>query len=211
MSAEREIGYIKGGVCQPPSAPIWRSQLCCVWGATGRSSSTPNPWIKAKSYSAEIYVLPRENPLWMWERAAQWVFLGVIWKFLGLEWEQAGEDFISTLFYVCFFCWGKKPHNHHSVFFHQGFGFTVAPGCYILFASLIFRGGRSQKLKANPTVSVTHKQEGLKSKLTVLTIRSPPPPKNLKGLVNLDRKEGVVLNSSANKVGLALLESMKGQ
>lgn len=53
------------------------------------------------------------------------------------------------------------------------------------------------------------KQEGLKSKLTVFTIR-PPPPKNLKGLVNLDRKEGVVLNSSANKVGLALLESMKG-
>lgn len=117
MSVEREIGYIKVSVCQPPSAPIWWNQLQCIWRETGQSSSTPNPWIKAKSYSGEI-CSALGNPLWMWERTAQWVFRGRF-GVLGLEREQAGEDFISTVLHIS---WKKQ----------SSFGFLMATSFFSL-------------------------------------------------------------------------------
>lgn len=107
-SGEREIGYIKFKLCQPPSASVWWNHLCCIRGETGQSSSTPNPWIKAKSYRGEICSAPG-NPLWMWGVTAHWFFLGVVWLFCN------ESRWVKTLFPQCSVFVLEK-HNHQSVF-----------------------------------------------------------------------------------------------
>lgn len=146
MSAEREIGYIKVGFCQPPSAPTRWNLLCYIWGETDQSSSTPNPWIKAKSYSTEIRSAPG-NPLWMWERTAQWVCRGRL-GVLGSEREEAGEDFISTALRI-----RLEKQNHRWVFQTQmtlngtsDLGYCH-PGCCNMLVSSACRWGDSNPSK----------------------------------------------------------------
>lgn len=185
-SVEREIGYIKVWARQPPSGPIWWNQLCCVWAETGQSSSTPNPWIKAKSYSRQICSAPG-NPLWMWERTAQWVFRGRL-GVLGLERERAGEDFISTVCAPYHFgktgssdFWKYRWHRRGRVCFFSTPGFGLLLSC-----------------QSSPS---TKPKSPFRLWGFFLT---------LEGLVNLYRKVGVVFKSPWKQGGLGCVRILRG-
>lgn len=85
----------------PPAAICsYKFESVKVCMRSGRlSSSTPNPWITAKSYRMGICSAPG-NPLWMWERGRS---VGV------LRSGQACEDFTASVSPL------ENP-NHHPVF-----------------------------------------------------------------------------------------------